>query len=228
MTFTTIVQQVMDRLNLSSPEARDRIGAAVNQRYKMSTSSIGVETSRRKIVTMTLDPNEVGNILPDLEVEGIEKVLKVTLPIDGQRIRVLKQLTFDELTNIESVRALPRAWAVKYMGSQTSTITFDSVALDPIEATIEGYDLTDVLADDAQPFMPEDFHDLLVEGAMSDELRKMEKPQLAQISEQRYEQRLSDLRMFIAKNAYLDIIQGKDKPNQLWYRPWYSRTSMWN
>ena len=49
---------------------------------------------------------------------------------------------------------------------------------------------------------------------------------LAQAQEQKYEMRLSDLRMFIARSSYLDIVQGKDKPRQLWYRPWYSRITI--
>jgi hypothetical protein len=55
----------------------------------------------------------------------------------------------------------------------------------------------------------------------------MEKYQLAADRENKFQQRLSDMRMFIAKSGYLDIAQGKDKPSQTWYRPWYSRITTW-
>jgi hypothetical protein len=44
---------------------------------------------------------------------------------------------------------------------------------------------------------------------MAGEYRKMEKLSLMQDAEANYEKRLSDLRMWIAKSAYLDVVQGK-------------------
>jgi len=234
MTFDEIVRDVAKRLNLTSPEAFQRIGQRVNERYRKVTSSIGMITSRRLTKDFTIDTTlPQYSALPDLTFTGFEKILRITTTPDdsvNSGVIVLKQLTYDEIEIIPPFPdRVPRAFAVKRMGSHEVTVRFDAY---PAGTTfflhVEGYDVADILADDAEPFLPEDFHDVLIEGAMSDELRKMEKAELAQIAEGKYEQRLSDLRMFIAKNAYQDIAQGRDKPSQLWYRPWFSRISMWD
>ena len=228
MTFDEIVQDVMDRLNLTSEDARNRIGIRVNDRYRRATTSIGMITSRRTMIPITIDP-DVSTTLPDYIVDGMEKVLRITRTDDNSGgVSVLPCLTYDEITNVPVNDRSPRAWAVKRMGSNNVTITFDTAPTEPFTLKIEGYDLADVLADDAEPHFPASYHDLLVEGAMADELKKMEKPQFAVDSEQRYQERLSDLKMFIARNAYMDMYQGKTKPNELWYRPWNIRTSIWN
>lgn len=243
MTFDELVRDTAKRLNLTSQEAFERIGERINDRYKRVTSSIGLITSRRQVETFTIDPAAPGNStdgvdafqLPDLTFTGFEKILRITTTLSGAgpndaSVLVLKQLTFDEIKNVNRfLDRLPRAWAQKRMGAHQVTITLDSyTSTTEFDLTVEGYDVADVLADDAEPFFPTDFHDILVEGALADELMKMEKPQLSMVREQKYESRLSDLRMFIAKSAYLDIAQGKDKPSQLWYRPWFSRVSMWD
>lgn len=229
-TFDELVNETAGRLNLTSPEAINRIGQRINTRYKKVTSSIGLQTSRRTIKDLVVASTSPDSKLPDVVVAGMEKILAVRVNEESGSTRVLKKLTYDEIVNVNPGVSgiLPRAWADKRIGSQQCTITLDSWMTTPFTMHLEGYDLTDVLVDDAEPFLPEDFHDVLVEGAMSDELRKMEKPQLAMMAEQNYERRLSDLRHFLARNAYADIAQGKDKPSQLWYRPWFSRISLWD
>jgi hypothetical protein len=199
----------MDKLNLTSDEARTRIGEDVNERYKRVTSSIGLITSRRTKIDVVVDPTSVTSILPDLEIDGIEKVLKISCMV-GTRPRLLDELTYEEITDRAAADATPTAFAVKLMGSQMVTIRLNAFpSTTTFTLSVEGYDLADVLDDSAEPAFPEDFHDILIEGALADELNKMEKPQLAQMREARFESRLSDLRMFIAKSAYLDIQQGK-------------------
>jgi hypothetical protein len=63
---------------------------------------------------------------------------------------------------------------------------------------------TELSADGDEPTFPADFHDILVEGARYEELRKMDKMMpLAQEAYGRFEKRMSDLRYFLAKSAYL-------------------------
>lgn len=226
MTFDDLVSEVMDRLNLTSEDARTRVGKRVNDRYKRTTSSIGLITSRRVTIDVTIDPTAIDSTLPDYTVVGIEKIIRITSNFPTEGIRTLKELTYDELTGVLTLAQTSRAWAVKLMGSGQVTFTIDSFTNDVFTLSVEGYVISDTLSDDAEPFMPGDFHDILVAGAMADELDKMEKPQLAQIQEQKYEARLSDLRMFIAKSEWLDIVQGKDKPDCFWYRNWFSRSGI--
>lgn len=216
----------MDRLNLTSDDARTRVGLRINDRYRRVTSSIGLQVSRRTVVDLAVDPTDPDSELPDLKISNMEKVLKVTRIVNDS-VFLLKELTYDEITLVSSPDANPHAFAVKRMGNNYVIITLDTTPTTAFTLRVEGYEIAPDLADNIEPVFPLDFHDILVEGAMSDELRKMEKPQLAQISESKYEQRLSDLRMFIAKSAYLDIAQGKDKPGQLWYRPWFNRISVY-
>lgn len=194
----------MDRLNLISDEARERLGQYVNDRYKEVTSAIGVDTSRRTVIEVA-----AGDDLPDVVIPGVEKVIRVMMAVTGQSPHVLHEHLYDEITNFREGNGTPSGFAVKRMGSQEVTITLNADPGDDFTLTVEGYELADELADDAEPAFPESFHDILVEGLMSIELRKMEKPDLAQLAEQRFSQRLSDLRMFIAKSAYKDIYQGK-------------------
>lgn len=226
MTFDQIVADVMSRLNLSSKDAENRIGVRVNDRYRRIVSSIGLSTSKILIKGITVDPI-VNTSLPDLTIEDMEKVIRIILVNSSNTQRVLEQLTYDDATKFHLVSRLPNAWAVKRMGASSCTITFDAFpATSTFDISVEGLEITDILADDAVPVFPVDFHDILIEGAMSDELRKMEKPDLASIAESNYERRLSDLRMFIAKSAYMDIYQGRNKPSY-WYKNGFNRT-FWN
>jgi hypothetical protein len=146
-----------------------------------------------------------------------------TFTLGDGAIRVLRPLMYDELVNRPTGTGLPRAFAVKSMFSGYSVLTLDAYPDDDLfSLKIEGYTVTPILDGTAEPLLPGDFHDILVEGAISDELRKMEKPQLAAIAEAEYEKRLSDLRMFIAKHMYLDVFQGKTNNQPFWLRSWYS------
>lgn len=227
MTFDEIKTEVMDRMNLTSTDASTRVGREIKEIYKRVTSSIGLVTSRRVVVDVPLDASDLGSTLPEFDVTPLEKILRITINFPDQTIRVLKELTYDDLTNMPaytaSVTASPVFYAIKRMGPQIVTAVLDAYPTTPFTLHVEGYDIASTLSDAQEPFMPEDFHDLIVEGVMSLELRKMEKPALAQISETKFENRLSDLRMFISKSAYQDIVQGINKPGFFWQMPWYGR-----
>lgn len=223
MSFDQIVQNVMDRLNLTSDDARTRVGFHVNDRYRRITSSIGLQTSRRTTVDVNINPLDADSALPDLEIEDLEKVLRVWRMV-GTGIKEIDEYTYDEIIAVPTKNSLPSAYAVKRMGPGRVTITLDAFPpTDEFTLKVEGYDLADTLEGDLEPFIPTDFHDILVAGAMSDELLKMEKGDLAGVQEQKYMDRLSDLRMFIAKSGYVDIMQGKLRTGNLWYRRWFAR-----
>lgn len=224
MTFDELVSTTMQRLNLTSDDAETRIGVFINQKYKEVTTSIGLITSRRVTSSITVDPTDTVTFpdLPQLTIGFMEKVNRIYRTTDATGtvgVNVLPQLSVDELTAYPTLNGLPRNWAVYRMGAGEVTIVLDGV---PTTSTfvlnIEGYDLAETLADDAEPFIPTDFHDILIEGAKTEELLKMEKANLASIAEAKFTSRLSDLKMFIAKSAFQDIAQGKNNPYQTWYR----------
>lgn len=228
MTFDTIVAKVMKRMNLSSSDAVTRIGEFVNERYRQATSSIGIEAVRLQTTIRVFAAGYAG--LPEVvfnDYDKINRIQWVDTSVSPSTFRTLKELTYDELTSMPTNNGLPRAWAVKNLGAHSVTVVLDAYpTTDAMTLRVNGYTRLQDASGSTEPVFPEDFHDLLIHGAMADELRKMEKPQLAQTAEGKYENRVSDLRMFIAKSAYLDIVQGKDKPSVSWYRPWFSRVSV--
>jgi hypothetical protein len=228
MTFDEIVSEVMDRLNLTSEDSRERIEKRVNSRYRRVTSSIGLQTSRRMLLDVSCDGvNDTE--LPEVEIPDLEKITRIKMTGDDGGVRLLKEKTYDEINNVATLDGTPQSWAVKLMDAASTTILLDGFpSTETFTLTCEGYDRVIDMQGDQEPFFPEDFHDILVEGVMSDELRKMEKAPLAAIAEQNYALRLSDLRFFIAKSGYLDVVQGKNRPGQTWYRPWYSRNGIYN
>lgn len=202
MTFDQIEQEVMDRLNLTSTDARARIGRSINERYRWVTSSIGLQTATRTVVTGTA---VIANQY--ITFTGITKVLAVydntvTPP------RFLHEGTIDDVRQNRSSAEPVRTYAVYRMGASTVTILLDCLATTAFVLTADGYTLAPLLIGTVIPAFNEDYHDILIYGAMATELKKMEKPQLAVDAELTYQSRIADLRMFIAKSAYLDIAQG--------------------
>lgn len=204
MTFDQIVAEVCDRLNLTSSDATTRVGKAVNNRYRRLTSSIGLETTRRVTVSKVAT---IGN--QTLTFSSIEKIIAVIDKTDPKRDVVLSQITPDEM-HITPLRGpMPRRFAVTGIHASSVDILMDCIPATGFTLYADGHSILTTLSGSTAPNFPESFHDILVFGAMSDEYRKMEKPALMQAAETDYEHRLSDLRMWIAKSAYLDIYQGR-------------------
>jgi hypothetical protein len=216
MTFDQIVQKVMDKLNLSSVDARDRIGERVNEIYRDVTSGIGLETSRDVEDTVILD-SDVDTDLPYVTVDNVEKILTVRLHITGNKPKVLTELTHEDIKSSQNSDGIPsqdpQSWAPFRLGADSVTFILDAYPSDGNPFTLEykGIQTVTDLSGSDVPAFPESFHDLLVEGAKVEELLKMEKAGLAQQAQQRYEKRVSDLRFFLAKSQWLDIVQGQLK-----------------
>lgn len=212
MIFDELVLDVAERLNLTSDEAKSRIGRALNARYRRLTSSIGMETTRRTQVSAVAS---IG--VQTIIFTGIEKVLAVIDKSSGQDVP-LTQITPDEMHVIALLGTdPPRNFSVNRTGATSVDILVDCIPTSAFTLYADGYITLNTLAGNQVPAFPESFHDILVYGAMADEYRKMEKMQLYQMCEQDYEKRLSDLRMLIAKSGYLTQFQGKTSNNRQWW-----------
>lgn len=211
MIFEEIVNEVCDRLNYSSDDAKARVGRAINSRYRRVTSSIGLIDSRRTQVSKAAT---VGNQL--LVFSGIEKVNAVIDKSSGTDV-VLEEITVDEMHN-RSIGDLPHAYAIYSVTSTTVTIKLDCIPTTTFTLYADGLITVTTLNGSQAPAFSESFHDVLIYGAMADEYRKMEKVELAHDAETDFEHRLSDLRMFLAKSAYLDIYQSKNSIKGLWWK----------
>jgi hypothetical protein len=204
VTFDEIVSEVKSRLNLTSTEATTRVGQFVNSRYRRLTSSVGVQTSRRTTSTAN---TVAGN--PRVTF-SLEKVERVYLTASG-KARVLSERSYDEWrTSVVHAPSSgdPLTYAIETTGASTVTIVLDPTPSGTETLSADGLQNASTLSGSSVPNFPADFHDALVFGAMADELRKMEKPDLAAEAEAQYEARVADLRYFLAKSGYLSITQG--------------------
>jgi hypothetical protein len=206
VTFTEIQTEILDRLNLTSAAATTRIGRAINRLYREVGTSIGLSFMRQTSVTKVVS---IGN--PEVTFTATEKVLQVWTEDSDGRVSVLDEVMLAALredgpTDGDS----PKRWALKSTASNAVTIRLDRTpeTAYTLYASVIA-EVTD-LSGSTEPGFPESFHDILVEGVLKDELRKMEKPQLARISEETFQRRLSDLRMFVAKSNYMLVRQGEN------------------
>ena len=205
MTFTEIVTEVAARLNLTSSEATTRIGRNVNIRYKRLTTALGLQTSRRTTVQATATLG-----VSTLAFTSIEKIINVQDRSDSATApRILDEVTVEEIREASSDRDEPTKYAILTTSSTGVTILMDCVPQTAFTLYADAHAVVSTLSGSNEPAFSESFHDILIEGAIADELRKQEKLQLARDQELVYEARLGDLQMWIAKSAYQDIYQGK-------------------
>lgn len=201
MTFTDIVGEIADRLNLTSAKAIARIGRSVNERYKWLASSLYLETTVRRAITAT---TTIGNRSLVFNCQKTYSVFNSAFT----PVHVLRETDFDTLRNQPVGTDPPQEYAIQLMGASTVTVYLSSV---PATAYALGAD-ADVnlatLSGMETPAFAESFHDILVYGGMATELDKMEKYDLAEVQNGRFEQRLSELRLYIALSAYHTVIQG--------------------
>lgn len=204
MTFTEIVAAVGERLNLSSTEALARIGRNVNYRYKRLTSSVGLQPVRRATVST---PTIAANPRITFSLEKLEMVY-IT---DTGRRRVLTECSYDEWRNNGTWTARsgdPEQYAIESIDASTITLVLDPVPSAIMTVYADGMESAATLAGIDVPQIPASFHDILVDGAISDEYNKLENPKQAKEFENRYESRAADLRYHIAKSGYLKRVQG--------------------
>lgn len=222
MNFDEIVTEVMARTRQTSDEAKTRIGRAVNDRHRRVTSSLGLNTARR-ITQTAIFPDTSNDMALTLTTTKVYALFQV----DPVR-RLLGEISFDEWRHLDvhhPVVGLPQWWAVDAV-PKTSSGNALVVRLhpkpDPNDPNAAAYEFgADVLENQqdlvtgvvgSTPRFSPDFHDIIVHGALADEWMALKQDDLSKRSEATYEQRLAELRMFIAKSAYLDIHQGKHSP----------------
>jgi hypothetical protein len=203
VTFAELVAAVQSRLNLTSTESATRIGITINDRYKRITSAIGINLSRRTTVQANVT---VG--VSTLNFAACEKIINV-VDRSATPYRVLTECTVEQLgAEQPSSNATPRKYAILAVDAHSVTILLDCVPQSAFTLYADCYGRASTLSGSQEPAFEEDFHDILVHGALADEYRKMEKAAYARESEALYQERLSDLRMFRTKSSYLDIMQG--------------------
>ena len=205
MTFTEIKTEIKERLNYTSTVTDTRVGRLINKIYREVGSSIGLDFTRRLNTSVTVT---IGNA--SVTFTGTEKILEIWRLSSGSSPIVLDEVLLAEMREtITPSSDKPTQWALFSTASNTVTIRINA---SPVTAYTLYADVISEVSDlsgSQEPAFSESFHDILIEGVLKDEYRKLEKVQLARDSEATFQRRMSDLRMFVAKSNYLDIQQGK-------------------
>lgn len=199
MTFTEIVNTVAGRLNLTSSEALVRIGDEVNGHYRRIAASMGLETTTRGTVTAS---TSVGD--QTVTFSNVTKLFTVL----GTDSKPLGERDYDYLIGQEPRSDPPHEYAVKRIGATSVTILLDCEPASIYTLSADALQITSTLSGSTAPAFPENYHEILVLLTMADELDKLEKYDAAQRKQAQGEGLLSDLRLFLAKSAYLKIYPG--------------------
>lgn len=195
----------MDRLNLSSTDADTRVGRAINRAYRKITTAIGMQLSRRSTVQQAVT---IG--VATVTFTNVEKIItlenRTTTPY-----RRLELVTLEELRQDMPYLAnnVPTKYAIHSNTSDSVTIEINRLPQTAIVLYADAHQAVADLSGSNEPAFPESFHDVIIESVLSDEYRKLEKPQMAMMSQKEFERILSDLKFWIAKENALDIYQGK-------------------
>lgn len=204
MTFDQIVTDVVERFGRASSQSA-RIGRNVNARYKRLTSSLGIKS--REVFDISGN-TAIGSKL--VTFSGIEQVRRV---VDARNLtspKVLDEVTLDELRNDNPAASdTPTRWAVYRVGASSVTILLDAVAQTVYALLADGLENATTLSGSTVPAFPESFHDILVEGAAADELKKDEKFRPAEDAEAIVRRRTSELRLHLATSPGLTRRQGQ-------------------
>lgn len=204
MTFLDLQDAVLDRVNLSSAEARARVSRNLNLRYREVQSTLQLDKTRRGSVDITTASGS-----PTVTVSGVAKLLGLYDP--NVLHRELDEKVLSEIearTAHNALLSTPTIFAIDEHLNDVVILRFypipnAALALEA-DCLLAGTDMVD---DDDEPTIPVDFHDVLLRGALADEYDKMEKFKEAAKQEQKFEKRLSDLRFFIAKSKLQRQVQ---------------------
>jgi hypothetical protein len=206
-----LVEHIAETLSIPSPEAKTRIARELNMRYKQVTTAIGLIPSRREEFSTLAT---IGSRL--IAFTGAEKLDVVFRKVGTQNV-ILGEVTNDEMLDLPLRDEPPTAFSIFNVAPTTITIKIDCTPTTAFTIYAHGLGDATTLSSNDQPAFPESFHDILVHGVKADEYRRKEKDDKAKEAEAMFMNRLSDLKMFIAKSAYLDIYRGKHAGPEGWW-----------
>ena len=205
MTFTELVDDVLDEMRLTTADATTRVGRKINRRYRRVRRAVGLNDVRRKTFSFPLALNTRTQT-----VNGIQKLNAIVDNTDTSAPRVLYEILDSEMDEVVPTENFPERWSVKRVGAQVVTIKLDTNPTEARSLDITGDQSPVTLVGGAIPDFPEDFHEMLFIGACADELRKAEKVAQARDKDKEFEELLAELRYYMATRQMLTIQQGKD------------------
>jgi hypothetical protein len=177
MTFTEIVAQICQDLNLRGPETLDRVGQKVNARYREVLRRLGMNVYLRTEVDINLSAGTQDQIY-DLDDPTLGRLVALywapdaTTENPNPRKKMLDELTYEEMKEVIPSTDIPRRWCKVRVGNNWTQFKVDSTIPDGATVTVEGEEYPTVLEGDAEPSFENIYHDLLVFGGKADELFK--------------------------------------------------------
>jgi hypothetical protein len=197
MTFLEIQDEVMNRLNLTSDSARTRIKGLINSRYRAVTSGVNMKRTRAATVNVAAVANT-----PTVTLSNVARLGTLYDPTLLKNVLTEVTLPFiRQMDAADAVVGVPTNYAI--VSHLASSMVLRLYPIPSANNTLKADVLslaTDLSADGDIPVFPEDYHDLLVDGVMADEYMKLEKQMpLAEVCENRFRERMSELRYFIHK-----------------------------
>jgi hypothetical protein len=204
MTFDEIVTEIKDRAGLSSATAITRIGREVNIHYKVVTSELGIAPTSRPVIAASANTT-IGS--PNVTFTSMVKVDRVR----DQNVtpyRNLDEVSLDELMReTPASSSSPQRYAIEEMTGTSVIIRLDVLAATVFALKADGVETVATLSGTDVPNFPVDFHDILVEHVLGQELDKQEKG--SGMSHLGYaKDRMSRLRLHIARSASKSVRQG--------------------
>jgi hypothetical protein len=208
VTFTELVADICDRLNLTSTDSQTRIGREVNRYYRRVRTALGLPEATVRAVAVSASKS-LGSAT--VTFSGMQKVTRVYDATSGTN-RYLKEVHWDQLRDKNPGTVDPTEWATQSADEDSVTIRINVLAQDTDALLADGFLTTTNLSGSQSPEFPADFHDVLIDGVLADEYVKRNAIDYAKLAKQNYESRLSDLRMWFATSLTKTVRQGELAP----------------
>lgn len=201
MTLVQLEDRIMARLGLTTTQQRERIRDEINDRLRQTTSALNLGRTRRGSKTFTTVSGTATVIASGISV--LETLYDPTV-----RKAPLDEVTMPWIRAHDAsleVLGTPEVYAIKTHTNDVMTLHLypkpDAVYALVADVLLAG---TDLSSSSDQPNFPSDFHDLLVDGVLADEYNRVEKAQpMAAAHERKFEKRLGELRLHLARTAML-------------------------
>jgi hypothetical protein len=190
MTLAQMAVHVRNQLNLSSASSYERIKDVIRERYAWVLGDLGV---RLAALTQATANASIGD--RDVAFTG-HKIYNVYITTGLVK---LDEQSYDQLMNVVAGADPPTAYAVVGTTATTVTIRLNTTPGSTFGLTADVLGDVDAyaLADNDAPVFSAYYHDLLVHGALAAELRKMEKPALADKQEELFQARVAGLKTVV-------------------------------
>lgn len=215
MTFKQIQDRVLARTNLTTTVARTRVKEFINERLRRVATSVNVGRVRAGSVSVNTVANNNA-----ITTTGLVHIKAITIPAQNM---MLDERTVEQLRTYDpdiSENGIPRYYAVRKVNATTLELMLypepDAIYAVTIDGILTGTDLT---ADGDIAGLPEDFHDILIYGALADEYPHLKDTDMSVYFETKFDERVKDLRYYMAKSAWLRRTEPGRDPWLYWWLP---------